>query len=70
MSFFLLDTTPTSFARIHARLGEEEQALEWLEKAYETREGTMWNLEVSPAYDLIRDDPRFHDLRRRMNLMP
>ena len=62
--------TPTNFARIHARLGEEEQALEWLEKAYETREGTMWNLKVSPKYDLIRDDPRFQDLLRRMNLEP
>jgi len=57
------------FARIYAYLGEEDQAFEWLEKAYEKHEAGP-GIRIHPAYDPLRDDPRFHDLLRRMNLEP
>ncbi len=57
------------FAIIYAYLGEKEEAFEWLEKAFE--EGAdMSSLKVAPRLDPLRDDPRFHDLLRRMNLEP
>jgi TolB-like protein len=61
---------PYEFAQIHAQLGEKDQAFEWLEKAYEARSGRLTFLGVSPKFDPLRDDPRFHDLLRRMNLEP
>ena len=61
---------PTEFIVIHAALGEKDQAFELLEKAYDEHEGTLWILKVSPKFDPLRDDFRFHDLLRRMNLEP
>ena len=61
---------PTDFAGHHAQLGEKDQAFEWLEKAYEARSSSLINLKVKPLYDPLRDDPRFTDLLRRMNLEP
>ncbi len=57
-------------SRSYAYLGEKDQALEWLEKQYEGREGSIIFLNVWPGYDVLRDDPRFQDLLQRMNLVP
>jgi len=59
--------SPTTFATIYASLGEKEQAFEWLEKAYQARDSSMFM--VDPQLEPLRDDPRFHDLLRRMNLL-
>jgi len=61
--------SPTTFARIYAQLGDKGQAFEWLEKAYEEREGLII-VKVDPQLDPLRDDPRFQDLLLRMNLEP
>ncbi len=55
-------------AAIYAELGEKEKAFVWLEKAYAERFGGMMELKVAPAFDKIRDDPRFVDLMRRVGL--
>jgi len=60
---------PSQFAIIYAQLGEKDEAFEWLEKASEEG-GSMGDLKVNPRFDPIRDDPRFQDLLRRMNLEP
>ncbi len=62
--------SPTLFARIYAHLGEKDQAFEQLEKAYEEHNVDLTSIRTHPAYDPLRDDPRFQDLLRRMNLMP
>jgi Tfp pilus assembly protein PilF len=53
-------------ARLYLCAGEREQALEWLEKAYQERVQDMIYLRVSPMWDPLRSDPRFQDLLRRM----
>ena len=58
---------PFGFAVIHTGLGENDEALEWLEKAYQDRNGWMVDLQVAPLLDPLRSDPRFQDLLRRMN---
>jgi TolB-like protein/Tfp pilus assembly protein PilF/predicted Ser/Thr protein kinase len=57
-------------ALIYAGLGDREQALKWLQKAYEEGPGWLIYLGVDPRYDPLRSDPRFADLLRRMNLQP
>jgi serine/threonine protein kinase/tetratricopeptide (TPR) repeat protein len=49
----------TCFALIHAGLGENDQALGWLEKGAERRELSLSALKVHPAYDSLRHEPRF-----------
>jgi len=48
----------------HAALGEKKLALEWLEKAYTDRDPMMALLNTDPAYDGLRQEPRFGDLLR------
>ncbi|MEE8461063.1 MAG: protein kinase [Acidobacteriota bacterium] len=62
--------SPHRFATIYVQLGKKDQALEWLEKMYEERTGGFIFLKTRPRWDPIRDDPRFQDLLRRMNLEP
>ena len=54
-------------AFIHAALGEKDQAIEWLEKAYEERNQGLAFLKVAPELDPLRSDPRFQRILRRMN---
>jgi len=55
-------------AAVYTALGEKDQALGWLEKAYEHRFGELMLLSVEPRFDNLRSDPRFTSLLRRMNL--
>lgn len=63
--------SPYDLATIYAGLGEKEQALTWLEKAYEDRSGwlALW-LKVDPKFDGLRADDRFRDLLRRIGHTP
>ena len=57
---------PSNIARIYAALQERDQAFTWLEKGYQGRDGGLLWFFADPASDLLRDDPRFQDLQRRM----
>jgi DNA-binding winged helix-turn-helix (wHTH) protein/Tfp pilus assembly protein PilF len=58
-------------ATIYAGLGEQEQALAWLERAYEERSGwlALW-LKVDPKFDSLRREEQFRDLLRRVGHTP
>ena len=61
--------SPYDIATIYAGLGEKEQALIWLEKAYGDRSGNLaMYLKVDPKFDNLRDDLRFRNLLRRVGL--
>lgn len=53
------------FAQIYAGLGDSEQALAWLEKACNER-SVMSFLKVDTKFNLLRSDPRFQELLRRV----
>jgi TolB-like protein/DNA-binding winged helix-turn-helix (wHTH) protein/Tfp pilus assembly protein PilF len=63
-----------NFASLYALLGEKEQALEALEKAYQERSQArcQWfrTLKINPVFDTYRSDPRFQDLIRRVGFPP
>ena len=55
-------------ATVYAGLGEKEEALAWLDKAYEARSDFIVFIKVDLAWDGLRSDPRFQDLLRRIGL--
>jgi hypothetical protein len=59
---------PTAMALAFAGMGDKDQALVWLEKAYTRRSNSLTSLQVDPACDLLRGDARFRDLLRRVGL--
>jgi TolB-like protein/DNA-binding winged helix-turn-helix (wHTH) protein/Tfp pilus assembly protein PilF len=59
---------PTAMAHAFAGMGDREQSLAWLEKAYSQRSNALTSLKVDPAYDLLRGDARFRDLLLRVGL--
>jgi len=62
--------SPFDIATVHAGLGDQERAFEWLEKSYADRSWGLFRLKVDPWFDRLRPDPRFANLLRRMNLAP
>jgi tetratricopeptide (TPR) repeat protein len=64
---------PWFVAAAYSSLGEHEDALDWLERAYDLRIGFLTNIgrERAAGFDLrpLRPNPRFQALLRKMNLV-
>jgi DNA-binding winged helix-turn-helix (wHTH) protein/TolB-like protein/Tfp pilus assembly protein PilF len=60
--------SPYLIAKVHAGLGEKDQAFTWLEKAREDRDERIVMLKVDQHLDSLRSDPRFQVLLRRLGL--
>jgi TolB-like protein/DNA-binding winged helix-turn-helix (wHTH) protein/Tfp pilus assembly protein PilF len=58
----------TSFINPNLALGNYDEALAWLERAYKQQEGILQWVKVHPFFDPVRSDPRFKDLQRRVGL--
>jgi eukaryotic-like serine/threonine-protein kinase len=61
-----LDVSAVHFATIHTALGEEDRALEWLEKAEAARSGWLVYLATEPRFDALRGSERFQALQARV----
>jgi tetratricopeptide (TPR) repeat protein len=60
---------PADFAIAYVGLGDQENALKYLQKSIETRECVSFpQLRLDPIFDAIRTDPRFQEIIRKMNL--
>ena len=59
---------PCFFAGIHIGLGENDRAIECLEKSFEEHSHWLIYLHIDPSMDALRSDPRFQDLLRRIGL--
>jgi serine/threonine protein kinase/tetratricopeptide (TPR) repeat protein len=57
-------------ARIHAALGEKDQAFEWLRKSCDERDPFAIWIKVDPTLDNLRADPQFAQALRDMGLPP
>lgn len=60
--------SPTEITVLYAALDMREQAFAELEKAYATRDLQIGLIKTLSEYDSLRNDPRFEDLLRRLNL--
>jgi TolB-like protein/Flp pilus assembly protein TadD len=58
--------SPYFIAMIHAGMGENRTAIEWLEKAVDQHDVWLIWLGREPRWDLLRQEPRFRDILRRM----
>ena len=54
------------FALVHAGLGERDQALRYLERAYEERSTVLAYLLIDPRLAPLRNEPRLQALARRL----
>ncbi len=59
---------PYFIAGIHAGLGENDRAIEYLERSYAEHCHWLIYLHIDPSMDSLRDDSRFQDLLRRVGL--
>jgi len=57
-----------AIGQVYIGLGEKEQAMDWLEKAYEKRIGDFGHLKCDPIYRSLRDEPRFVALLKKVGL--
>ena len=60
--------SPTSIATIYCGLGNNEQALRWLERGYDAHDVRMTFLKVDRRWDTLRGDSRFAAIQQEMRL--
>jgi TolB-like protein/DNA-binding winged helix-turn-helix (wHTH) protein/Tfp pilus assembly protein PilF len=57
-----------AFVNAYLGLGDHEQSIAWLERAYQEQSMILQFLRVHPFLDPLRNDPRFADLVRQVGL--
>jgi TolB-like protein len=67
----LVPDVPDITAAVWAAVGDRDRAFAALERSFAFRSGSdlPW-IKYLPTFDNLHDDPRFHDLLRRMHLEP
>jgi tetratricopeptide (TPR) repeat protein len=59
---------PTAVAWTLALLGNRDEALRYLNAAYETRDDSLLFVAVNPEFDVLHEEPAYRDLIARLNL--
>jgi tetratricopeptide (TPR) repeat protein len=60
--------SPVELATLYIGLGDNQRALDWVERAYDERRGWMAYLNVHPIVDSLRGEERFQSLVKKMGL--
>lgn len=58
--------SPYYFAVVYVGLGKNEQAIDWIEKAFADRSNGLVFLRMEPELDPLRSNPRFLDLQQKL----
>ena len=59
-----------AMAWAYTGVGDKDRALEWLEKGYQDRDVAMFYMQGPDFRQLLDDEPRYQELRRKMRLGP
>jgi dTDP-4-dehydrorhamnose 3,5-epimerase-like enzyme len=59
---------PYGVAAGYATFGDKEAAFLWLNKAYDIRQADLVMVHIEPAFDFLRDDPRYLELVKKAGL--
>jgi TolB-like protein/DNA-binding winged helix-turn-helix (wHTH) protein/Flp pilus assembly protein TadD len=62
--------SPFNLAVVYGGIGDRNNALRWLEKAYDEQSTSMCTIQVSPAFRTLHGEPRFQALVARTGLPP
>jgi TolB-like protein/DNA-binding winged helix-turn-helix (wHTH) protein len=62
------DKNPYWVGSLYAAIGNKEKAFDWLERSFSLRQADLVSLKIDPAVDSLREDERYADLLRRINL--
>jgi len=62
------DATADAPTRLWAYIGDADRTMELLDGHFKARAPNLPYVSVNPAFDFLRDDPRFKDLLRRLGL--
>jgi TolB-like protein/DNA-binding winged helix-turn-helix (wHTH) protein/Flp pilus assembly protein TadD len=62
--------SPFNYAQIYTRLGDKEKAFYWFERVFAERDVSILQFKVDPAYDILRDDPRYAELLHKIGQEP
>jgi len=60
--------SPFLIATLYAELGDNDQAFQWLNIAYQEHEWRLISLKTAFTFDSLRPDPRFAELIRKVGL--
>jgi tetratricopeptide (TPR) repeat protein len=62
--------SPYYVALVHTVLGQQDEAMDWLERSYDQSDFTLVNVYTDPRFDSLRANQRFKDLITRMGFGP
>lgn len=62
--------SPCFLSVAYLGLGDFDKVFEMLEKAFQERDPQLRFANIVPVFDVLRSDPRFQDLLRRIHLVP
>jgi TolB-like protein/Tfp pilus assembly protein PilF len=57
-----------AFVNAYLGVGDNEQAMNWLQKGYQEQSNILQLIKVHPYFDPLRDDPRFKELAHKVGL--
>ena len=60
---------PYLIAKVYSGMDEKDQAFVWLERAFAERDTSLALVKTDESFATLREDPRFDELLRRMNLL-
>jgi TolB-like protein/Flp pilus assembly protein TadD len=62
------DSSAYQFAEIYTQWGDIPKALDWIETAYRLRDPGIASLRSDEFFGPLRNEPRFRDIERRLNM--
>jgi TolB-like protein len=62
--------SPIDIAEYYAYAGNKDQTLDWIEKGLDAREPNTPYIHIVPLFASLRNEPRFGEVLRRMNIPP
>jgi TolB-like protein/Flp pilus assembly protein TadD len=60
------EPSPYLLARNYIQLDDKDETFRQLNRAFEVRDPRLKNLKIEPLFDSIRDDPRYHELLKKV----